>query len=188
MPYESTIPTYMRYFRAVLRTFVCASSNFQNKFPFCVLLPLMKRQGVANIFHARCVILKMSVYSLAIARECDKCIRDAQSRNEKWIYFMFSNNKFLGKRWYGRHPWIRLAMDCEIMVEKGINFIFCLGTAYDISSKMFLSPCFSLWALAPLQIPTSLREGPFFYFMKFLFFESPSSLIKATTRRRYDHT
>ena len=30
-------------------------------------VPLMKRQGVANIFHARCVILTMSVYSLVIA-------------------------------------------------------------------------------------------------------------------------
>ena len=47
---------------------------------------------------------------------------------------MLSNNKFLGKCWYGRQPWIQLAMDCERMVEKGINFIFCLGTAYDISS------------------------------------------------------
>ena len=43
----------------------------------------MKRQGVANIFHARRVILRMSVYSLVIAREYDKGIRDAQSRNEK---------------------------------------------------------------------------------------------------------
>ena len=41
----------------------------------------MKRQGVAIIFHARCVILKMSVYSLVIARECGSN-RDAQSRNE----------------------------------------------------------------------------------------------------------
>ena len=47
---------------------------------------------------------------------------------------MLSNNKFLGKCWYGRHPWIWLAMESESMVEKGINFIFCLGTAYDISS------------------------------------------------------
>jgi hypothetical protein len=47
---------------------------------------------------------------------------------------MLFNNKFLGKCWYGGHPWIRLAMDCERMVEKGINFIFCLGTAYDLSS------------------------------------------------------
>ena len=47
---------------------------------------------------------------------------------------MLSNNQFLGKCWYGRHPWIRLAMESERMVEKGINFIFCLGTAYDISS------------------------------------------------------
>ena len=52
----------------------------------------------------------------------------------KWIYFMLSNNKFLGKCWYGRHPWIQLAVECESMVEKGIHFIFCLGTAYDVSS------------------------------------------------------
>ena len=44
---------------------------------------------------------------------------------------MLSNNKFLGKCWYGWHPWIRLGMESESMEEKGINFIFCLGTAYD---------------------------------------------------------
>ena len=32
---------------------------------------------------------------------------------------MLSNNKFLGKCWYGRHPWIRLAMESESMDEKG---------------------------------------------------------------------
>ena len=47
---------------------------------------------------------------------------------------MLSNNKFLGKCWYGGHPWIQLAMESERMVEKGINCIFCLGTAYGISS------------------------------------------------------
>ena len=36
----------------------------------------------------------MSVYSLVIARECGGN-RDAQSRNEKEIYFMLSNNKSL---------------------------------------------------------------------------------------------
>jgi hypothetical protein len=66
---ESTIHTYMRYFHAVLRKFAYANSNFQNKFLFCVPIPLMKRQGVANIFHARYFILTMSVYSLVIARE-----------------------------------------------------------------------------------------------------------------------
>ena len=55
-------------------------------------------------------------------------------RKWKWIYFMLSNNKFLGKCSYGRHPWIQLAVECESVMEKGINFIFCLGTAYDISS------------------------------------------------------
>ena len=76
----------------------------------------------------------MNVYSLVIAREYDKGIRDAQSRNEKSIYFMLSNNKFLGSvgmgatRGYGQ-PW-----KVKVMVEIGINFIFCLGTAYDVSS------------------------------------------------------
>ena len=107
---------------------------FKNKLLFCVFVSLAERWGVANIFHARCVILKMSVYSLVIAREYVKGIRDAQSRNEKWIYFMLSINNFLGKCWYGGHPWIRLAMESERTTEKGINFIFCLGTAYVISS------------------------------------------------------
>ena len=47
---------------------------------------------------------------------------------------MLSNNKFRGKCWYGRYTWIRLDVECENMVEKGINFILCLGTPYDISS------------------------------------------------------
>ena len=51
---------------------------------------------------------------------------------------MLSNNNFLGKCWYGRHPWIRLAMESGSMVEKGINFILYLGTAYDISSMKLL--------------------------------------------------
>ena len=47
---------------------------------------------------------------------------------------MLSHSKFLGKCWYGGQLWIRLAMESESMVEKRINFIFCLGTAYDVSS------------------------------------------------------
>ena len=120
---------------------------------------------------------------------------------------MLSNNKFFGKCWYGRHPWIQLVMESESMVEKGINFNFCLGTTYDISSmesignysivfvdrksmppKMFYLS-FSLWALAPLQIPTSLCEGPFFYFMQFLFsIWVWSSLIKHQLGGHYDRT
>ena len=91
---------------------------------------------------------------------------------------------------------------------KGINFNFYLETAYDISSmesignfsivlidrksmppKMFLSPSFLLWALAPLQIPTSLHEGPFFCFMQFLFLIWVSIFsYKAPTRGHYDRT
>src|SRR5215216_790782 len=117
-------------------------------------------------------------------------------------YFMLSNNKFLGKCWYGRYPWIRLAMGCESMGEKGINFIFCLGTAYDISSmesignysivfvdrksmppKMFYLYLFrfELWQLYKSLLPSV--KGISIYFMQFLFLlESPSSLIKHQLR------
>ena len=118
---------------------------------------------------------------------------------------MLSNNKFLGKCWYGGHSWIWLAMESESLVEKGINFIFCLGAAYYISSmesvenysvvfvdgksmppKKIISK-FSLWALAPLQIPTSFCEGPFFYFMQFLFWIWVSIFsYKAPTKWHYD--
>ena len=36
---------------------------------------------------------------------------------------MLSNKKFHGKCWYGRQPGIRLAMESESMVEKGIILI-----------------------------------------------------------------
>ena len=121
---------------------------------------------------------------------------------------MLSNNKFLGKCWYGRHPWMRLAVECESMMEKGINFIFCLGTAYDISSmesignysivfvdrksmppKMFYLYFFrfELWHLYKSLLPSA--KGLSFTLCNFYFeFESPSSLTKAPTRRQYDRT
>ena len=79
-PYESAIPTYMRYSRAVLSKFLCAISNFQNKFSF--LCAHTSHEAAGGDIHARFVILKMSVYSLVIAREYGGN-RDAQSRNEK---------------------------------------------------------------------------------------------------------
>ena len=71
-----------------------------------------------------------------------------------------------------------------------------LGTtrSFSLTGKACLSKCFYLsffwlWALAPLQIPTSLCEEPFFYFMQFLFFIWISIFsYKAPTRRHYDRT
>ena len=97
-------------------------------------------------------------------------------------------------------------MESESMVEKGIIFILCLGTAYDVSSmesvgmlqvvfvgrksmplkNNFISH-FKLWDLAPLQVPTSLCEGPFFYFIKFLFLIWVTIFsYKAPTKGHYD--
>ena len=114
---------------------------------------------------------------------------------------MLSNNKFLGKCWYGMHPWIQLAMESESIVEKGINFIFYLGTAYDISSmesvgssksfslvgKVCLSKCFCL-SISALSFGTStnpyfpLRRAFLLLYANFFEFESPSSLIKHQLR------
>ena len=80
---------------------------------------------------------------------------------------------FLGKCWYGRQPWIRLAMESESMVEKGINFNLCLGTACDISrmesvgnSKLFslvgnvcLAKCFYLSIFA---LSSGTSTNPYF--------------------------
>ena len=138
--------------------------------------------SMLDVLFSRWVFIHLSLHESKA-----KVLGMPSPKMQKWIYFILSNNKFLGKCWYGGQPWIRLAMESERMVEKGINFISCLGTAYGISSmesvqnsksfslvgKVCLSKCFisqfSLWALAPLQIPTSLCEGPFFYFMQFLF-------------------
>ena len=82
MPNESTIPTYMRYFHVAPSKFVCANSNFQNEFPFCVPVPFMKRRGwpifsMLGIIFSRRVFINMSLH------ENVACNRDAQCRNEK---------------------------------------------------------------------------------------------------------
>ena len=84
---------------------------------------------VADVFHARCVILTMSVIHLSLHKSTTKVLgmSSPKMKNE------FTLCCQIRKCWYGRHPWIRLAMESESMVEKGINFIFYLGTAYDIS-------------------------------------------------------
>ena len=94
------------------------------------------------------------------------------------------------------------------MVEKGINFIFCLGTAYDISSmesvgnsksfslvgRIHLPKCFylSIFRFELRHLYKSLlpsAKGLSFTLCNFYFeFESPSSLIKSPTKRQYDCT
>ena len=98
-------------------------------------------------------------------------------------------------------------MESESTVERGINFIFCLGTAYDLSSmesfgssksfslvgKVCLSKKiisqFLLWALAPLQISASHSEGPtYLLYAIFIFIWVSIFSYKAPTREHYDHT
>lgn len=92
------------------------------------------------------------------------------------------------------------------MVENGINFIFCLGTAYDISSmesvgmlqvvfgmdtppKMFLSLFFALSSSTSTNPYFPLRRAFLLLYAIFIFeIESPSPLIKAPTRGQYDRT
>ena len=200
MPYESTIFTYMRYFHAVLSKFACAISNFQNKLLFCVFVSLTERWGwlifsMLDVLFSRWVFIRLSLHESKA-----KVLAMPSPEMQKWIYFMLSNNKFLRKCWYGGQPWIRLAMESEKMVEKGINFIFCLGTAYGISSReivrssmsfslvgwIHLPKCFYLYFFA---LSSRTSTNPYFplrrailllYAIFILKFESPSSLIKST--------
>ena len=158
------------------------SLNFQNNFSLLCARTAHETVGSVQYFSmigvlfSRWVFIHLSLHeSMAVIGMPSPEIK--KKRNLLYV----SNNKFLGKWWYGRHPWIRLAKNCERMVEKGINFIFCLGTSYDISSmesivnyfvvfvdrkgmplKIFFSLNLKLWALAPLQIPTSLCNGPIY--------------------------
>ena len=79
VPNESTIPTYMRYFHAVPSKFVCANSNFRNEFPFCVPIPLMKRQGVA-IFSMLGILFSWWVFIHLSLHESVAGNRDAQPK------------------------------------------------------------------------------------------------------------
>ena len=154
----------MRYSFAVLTKLVCAISNFQNKFSSVCSYHSRGGEGwlifsMLDVLFSRWVFIHLSLHESK-----EKVLGMPSPEMQIWIYFMLSNNKFLGKCWYGGHSWIRLAMGSESMVEKGINFIFCLGTSYDIfcmesvgSSKSFslvgkvcLSKCFylSIFALS----------------------------------------
>ena len=157
--------------------------------------------SLLDVLFSRWVFIHLSLHESKA-----KVLGMPSPRIQKWIYFMLSNNKFLGKCWYGRHPWIRLTMDCERMVEKGINFIFCLGTAHGISSMESVrsSMSFSLvgWIHLPkcfylkfFALSSGTSTNPYFPLWRdflllyaiFIFeFESPSSLIKAPTKREYD--
>ena len=55
------------------------SLKTSNKYPFCVPGLFTERQEVVGIFHAKQIILRLSVYSLAIARERGGN-RDSQSQ------------------------------------------------------------------------------------------------------------
>src|SRR3990170_5332771 len=113
---------------------------------------------------------------------------------------MLSNNKFLGKCWYGQYPWIRLAVECERMVEKGKKLFSVweppmiylawkvLGSTRSFSStgkachpKCFISTFFrfELWHLYKSLLPST--KGLSFTLCNF-YFESPSSLIKHQLR------
>ena len=95
------------------------------------------------------------------------------------------------------------------MVEKGINFTLCLGTAYDISSMesvgmlqvVFVggmdTPPKNVFISIFFTLSYGTSKNPYFplrmaflllYAIFILKFESPSSLIKAPTRRQYDRS
>ena len=120
---------------------------------------------------------------------------------QKWIYFMLSNNKFLGKCWYGGHPWIQLAMESESYGGKRNKLYFLFGNrlwyiyAWKVlgtlshfcwwdgytSQNVFISIFFSLSSGTSTNPYFPLRRAFLLLYAIFISkFESPSSLIKST--------
>ena len=153
LPHEPTISTYMRYSFAVLSKFACAISNFQNKLLFCVLFRSRNGNGwlifsMLDVLFSRWVFIHLSLHESKA-----KVLGMPSPEMQKWIYFMLSNKKFLWKCWYRGQPWIRQAMESESMVEKGINFIFCLGIAYDISRMESVGNSKSVSLVGRIHLP-----------------------------------
>ena len=127
---------------------------------------------------------------------------------QKWIYFMLSNNKFLGKCWYGGHPWIRLAMESENYDGKRntLYFLFgnhlwyiyawkVLGTLsrfhwWDgyISQNVFISKFFALSSGTSTNPYFPLRRAFLLLYAIFIFIWVSIFSYKAPTRRQYDRT
>ena len=81
-----------------------------------------------DVLFSRCVFIHLSMHE---SKAKVLGMPSPKMKNEFTLCCQIINS--LAKCWYRGHPWIRLAVECESMVEKGINFIFCLGTTYDIS-------------------------------------------------------
>ena len=114
VPNESTISTYMRYFHAVLSKFACANSNFQNNFSVLCSRTAHEAAGGGQYFPCQvCYSHDECLFTFHCTREWLVIGMPSPTMNQKLI-----TTKFLGKCWYGGHPWIRLAMDCERMVER----------------------------------------------------------------------
>src|SRR3990170_5247764 len=119
----------MRYFLAVPSKFACANSNFENNFSILCAHTAHEAAGGGQYFPCYvCYSHDECLFTCHCTREWLVIGMPSPTMNQKLITI-----KFLGKCWYGGHPWIRLAMDCERNGGKEINFTFCLGTAYDVS-------------------------------------------------------
>ena len=117
----------------------------------------MERQEVVDIFRAKRVILRSSVYSLAIAREKGGN-RDAQSQIANWKRVNLLNNQtktpngvktFTFITWeppLACLAWTILITDGREVNEKGA----CL--------KISFTSVLKTWALAPMQITASPCE------------------------------
>ena len=118
---------------------------FKINFSFVCLFRSRSDEGwlifsMLDVLFSRWVFIHLSLYE---SKAKVLGMPSPEMQKQKRIYFMLSNNKFLGKCWYGGQPWIRLAMESESMVEKGIIFIFCWWVGYT-SQNVFISKFFAL--------------------------------------------
>ena len=132
--------------------------------------------GAVSIFHAKQVILMMSVYSIVLAR--DGLVIGIPSPMIKIAIIIKETPP--ESCWYGGHPRIRLAMTCVCSWRGSKLYFYCLGTSANVLTwnilitlghnvdmkgippKIIFIPdlSYELWHLC--KNPASLCEGPIY--------------------------
>ena len=176
----------MHYFCVVLSKFGCAISNLKLNFSFVCSYRSRGSEGwpifsMLDVLFSRWVFIHLSLHE-STAKVLG--MPTPEMKNEFTLCYQIINSLesvgMDGTHGFGE-PW-----NVKVWWKKGINIIFCLGTAYDISSmesignysivlltgkachpKCFISIffAFELWQLYKSLLPST--KGLSIYFMQF---------------------
>ena len=131
IPYESTIPSYIRYLPAVPSKFVCAKSKASNEILFCMLEQLMYQLGL-SVSSMLGGVFSRGVDSAPHSRENGRspgCPVPCSNQIK-----IISNKTPPGLLLVGRYRCFGPAVECARSWWGSMNFTIYLGTAYNVCS------------------------------------------------------